>query len=158
MGNHRPTPQTPHSTVLLQTISSDPAPALLPTSKTQLCTTYHSGAHRTPSIHISSYCQMVRPLTEVWVLGNLHWTHYTTNGATAIFSHLMAVWSTKQVFILFYILKNITLKLPSKGNSNFWSLENLFSTCPGTKRNWPTQYVINIISHRNHSNFRALMY
>lgn len=61
-------------------------------------------------MYISSCCLRIGTLTELWIRSNLHWTHYTTNGALAIFSHFMAVWPTNQVFIQFYSLKNMTLK------------------------------------------------
>lgn len=61
-------------------------------------------------MYISSCCLRIGPLTELWIRSNLHWTHYTTNEALAIFSHFMVVWPTNQVFIQFYILKNMTLK------------------------------------------------
>lgn len=59
---------------------------------------------------ISSWCLRPGPLTELWVLSNLHWTHNTANGAVAIFSHFMSVWPTNQVFILFYITLKKAIK------------------------------------------------
>lgn len=90
---------------------SDRTPAPLPMSKPRPCSANHSRPQdSTSSLCISSWCRRPGPLTELWVLSNLHWTHYTANGAVAIFSHFMAVWPTNQVFILFYILNNMTLE------------------------------------------------
>lgn len=75
------------------------------------CSANHSHPEDSTSrLCISSWCLRPGPLTELWVLSNLHWTHYTANGAVAIFSHFMAVWPTNQVFILFYITLKKAIK------------------------------------------------
>lgn len=98
LGRYRPTPQIPNTVALLHnllrpsscsiTLEQDPALQYL-----SMIWVIAWQSLRSPHDSTYVYFLLLPPglLAQLWVLGNLYWTHLATNGAMGIFSHLMAV-------------------------------------------------------------------